>query len=385
MLNFEGFQEYVKNNIKNYLPAKFANANVDIAIVKKNNGLELHGLAVRGEGQALSPTIYLEEFYKQYRNDTDIKTIMENISDVYMHNLEPRMELENIGKNFQDFDWVRDKIIMVAVGAESNKKLLSEVPYQQKEDIALVFKVLLSTEKDGIGTVTIRNEHLKFWDVDPETVYELAKENTRRLQPVKVQSMNEVMKELMIADGMPEEMVMDMLESVPADQQMYVISNESKINGAASIFYEETLYELAEKLDSDLYILPSSIHEVIAVKTSMGAPAELSMMVTEINEGQVSKEERLTNNVYLYDRESRDWSLANKNIEVSNSISEEDKKYITGLATDIYMATEPDDITLDEFVNKAIDTANKQGAYEAIAELKDQERSLKERCITLDK
>ena len=385
MLNFEEFQEYVKSNILEYLPDDIGDAKISINNVRKTNDQELHGLAVLPEGKSISPTVYLESFYSDYENGTDLDTIMNEISDIYVRNFTSGKGFENIGKDFQNFDWVKDKIIMVAVGTESNKKLLNEVPYQQKEDIALIFKVLLTSEKDGIATVTIRNEHLKFWDVSPEKVYEWAQENTKRLCPVKVQSMNELVKDLMIADGMPEELVMEMIESVPADQQMYVITNESKTNGAASMFYEDVLYDLAEKLDSDLYILPSSIHEVIAVKTSMGEPEELSMMVTEINEGQVSEEERLTNNVYKYDRKSRDWSLANNNIEVSCSISEEDKRFITGLATDIYMATEPDDITLDEFVNKAIDTANKQGAYGAIAELKDQERSLKERCITLDK
>jgi hypothetical protein len=42
-----------------------------------------------------------------------------------------------------------------------------------------------------------------------------------------------------------------------------VISNEKGINGAASMLYENELHELAESLESDLYILPSSVHEVI--------------------------------------------------------------------------------------------------------------------------
>lgn len=40
------------------------------------------------------------------------------------------------------------------------------------------------------------------------------------------------------------------------EHSMYVITNESKLFGAASMLYEEPLYELAEKIGSDPYILP---------------------------------------------------------------------------------------------------------------------------------
>lgn len=49
--------------------------------------------------------------------------------------------------------------------------------------------------------------------------------------------------------------------------EQYVISNNKGINGAVSMLYEDGLHDLAEKLGSDLYIMPSSIHEVIAVST----------------------------------------------------------------------------------------------------------------------
>ena len=41
--------------------------------------------------------------------------------------------------------------------------------------------------------------------------------------------------------------------------------------------------ELAKQVESDLYIMPSSVHETIAVSTDMGEPEELAKMVSEIN------------------------------------------------------------------------------------------------------
>ena len=76
------------------------------------------------------------------------------------------------------------------------------------------------------------------------------------------------------------------------------------------MLYEDKLHALAEDLETDLYIMPSSLHEIIAVSASMGDPNELAQMVAEINMDQVSLEERLSNQVYHYDKDLRKLSLA---------------------------------------------------------------------------
>ena len=84
-----------------------------------------------------------------------------------------------------------------------------------------------------------------------------------------------------------------MIAEIPPEQTMWVISNEKGINGAASMLYENELHELAENLESDLYILPSSVHEVLAVSTELTEPEELARMVAEVNMQKVALEERL--------------------------------------------------------------------------------------------
>ena len=101
-----------------------------------------------------------------------------------------------------------------------------------------------------------------------------------------------------------------MIGEMPADKSMWVISNDRGENGAVSMLYEDKLHTLATEMESDLYILPSSVYEVIAVSTSMGDPNELAEMVAEINMDQVALEERLSNQVYHYDKDLRKLSLA---------------------------------------------------------------------------
>ena len=97
---------------------------------------------------------------------------------------------------------------------------------------------------------------------------------------------------------------------MPSDQIMWIITNERGIDGAVSMLYEDKVHKLAESLESDLYILPSSVHEVIAVSVNMGEPEELARMVAEINMDQVKLEDRLSNQVYHYDKDLRKFTLA---------------------------------------------------------------------------
>lgn len=76
------------------------------------------------------------------------------------------------------------------------------------------------------------------------------------------------------------------------------------------MLYENELHKLSVQLGTDLFILPSSIHEVIAIPADDLKPEELAQTVSEINMGQVALGERLSNQVYYYDKELRKLSLA---------------------------------------------------------------------------
>jgi hypothetical protein len=57
-------------------------------------------------------------------------------------------------------------------------------------------------------------------------------------------------------------------------------------------------------MEGDLFVLPSSVHEVIVTPAAGGFTGfELERMVTEINKECVPEYEVLSNRVYYYDRE----------------------------------------------------------------------------------
>jgi len=327
MLSFEEFQEYCKEHVLDAMPDEFENAKVSVNEVIKNNGRVLTALTVLPDGGNVAPNIYLDGFYMEYQHGSDLDDIMEEMADLCMSNIHPPQTIGNIGQDFKNVDFVKDRIIMVAVNREKNAELLSDVPHTVKEDLALIYKVLISSEDTGTATITIHNDHLPFWNMTTEEVHELAMKNTRELLPVTVQSMNDVMREIFSKDGMDEEMLSILCDDRPADQQMFVISNTSKVNGAASMFYEDVLSDLAEKMGSNLYILPSSIHESIAVSARMGGADELAQMVADINAGQVAEEEQLSDHVYLFDAEAKTLTLADTSTQELGLTAAESREF----------------------------------------------------------
>ena len=315
MLNFEEFQDYTKRVLKDHLPEELSGATIRSNDVTKNNGLILHGITVQPEGSNIAPTIYLDGYFKDYENGEKLDEVIDRIATVAKNNAHAPSELGDIAKTFLDFDNIKDKIIMVVVNTEKNREMLAGVPHQNREDLSLIYKVALGNDEMGMATITIKNEHMEAWGVTAEEIHEHAMENSKELLPVTVQSMNEIMREMFGHDGMPDDMAELMFEEMPMNQQMYVISNESRINGAAAMFYEDALSGLAEQMGTDLFILPSSVHEIIAVSTDMGDPEYLAQMVQDVNGGQVSPEEQLSDHVYRYDAAARSISLADTTME----------------------------------------------------------------------
>lgn len=294
-MEYKEFVEYIKMNA-GYIAGE--GGNITINHVIKNNGCEMDGLVIMEKGKDIAPTIYLDSFYELYTNGENIKNIIRQIEVIYEQNKNNVAFDVNILKHF---DTIKDKIVYKVVNYRSNEKLLEQVPHKRILDLAVVFYCLLDNEYGRSATALIYNNNLKNWNVTIDDVYKAALKNTPDLLHSKISSMAALFEKCGVnVDG--EEV--DLKDYVPSD--MYVLTNESKLNGAACILYENVLYDFAQKLGADLYILPSSVHEVILLpKLSMFEKDELVNMVKEVNTEGVAADEVLSDHVYEYNRTER--------------------------------------------------------------------------------
>lgn len=307
MMDYEVFKEVVKEKILDYLPEEYRGASVDIESVNKINQ-KLDALQIRPSGIYVIPTLYVNDLYEDYKRSEDLQTILQHTADSFAE----------VGRgiavtpNDLDMEKIKDNVIMVLVNQEQNREMLQNVPHRPFHDLAVIYRWVITQNEEGMGSVVISNELSERAGLSEEELFQHAVENTKEMLPVKICPITEILMGI----GSEEEELFEMLDLTSEELEanlsnmIWVITNTKNINGATSMLYEENLHKLAEKVGSDLYILPSSIHEVMAVSVKLAPPEELLQMVNEVNMCAVKLEDRLSNNVYHYDKDLRKVSLA---------------------------------------------------------------------------
>lgn len=190
---------------------------------------------------------------------------------------------------------LQEEILYQLMNQEKNRELLASVPHIPYLDLAIIFYYYDKDEAGSSIGVIISNEEVRQWGWTVQWMEEQAAVNTPASLPGIFQSMEEMIEEISPEDILPEEEPV-----IP----MHVLTNRSKLFGAACILYPGVLSAISKSFQDNLYILPSSVHECIIVP--MSGPytqKELEDIVMEVNESQVPEEEFLSNRVYCYERE----------------------------------------------------------------------------------
>ncbi len=287
--------------------------------VRKNNGVSLLGLFIRKNGGNIAPTIYLESFLESYENGVPLSEVLEELLEAYRQ-AAPQEEVDLAC--FQDFSQVRDHIVYRVVNAAWNADLLSEVPHIRYLDLAICFSYLFYEKTLGIGSIMVYNNHVAAWKSDAGELYRLAKENTKRLLGEVLvdledviaygRSLGDILREQKDG-GFPD----SLQEAFPGKDAraasgfgdgdgriaMKLLTNQRGLYGAAAMLYPDILRKAAGMMDSDLFVLPSSVHEVLLVPDRGEVEAdELRRLVREVNATQVDAQDLLSDEVYRYDR-----------------------------------------------------------------------------------
>ena len=286
MMIFEEFMAWVKENItsKDWKET----SQIEISVVKKNNGVSATGLFIRENGQDVSPILYLDDYYIHYQNGELLENVIRNIRADY----DKKVQMAAVKiPNLQEFENIRGRVIYRLVNYEKNKEILEDCPHIRLYDLAVTFRWVARIDDVGVSTSLITNKQVKEWGVSVNDLVLAARQNTPRLFPAQIIDM--------------EEMLAGMVSFIlyPSAIPMYILTNEQELNGASALLYGDILKDFANKKGADMYILPSSIHEVIMIPADrIDDPKKLSSMVHEANTTVVSTGDVLSDSVYYYDR-----------------------------------------------------------------------------------
>ena len=289
----ENFVEELRNRLPEYMPDRYKNLTFSEKKTNKNNGVELTGILV-DDGSGCAPAIYIDEMYDSFCNKPEyvlpFEEIIRNLAKTIVDVMDNKPDKDNILKKIKEgFSHVIPKLI----NAEKNKELLETCPHRMFLDLAVVYEIMPGTNQ----FILIRNEMFDYHGMTEDELYDLAVENIRN------------QKQLVTLSQMFEDIVGEEadLEEFP----MLIVRTKCETHGASIMLCEDVLSEVAEKFQSDLYILPSSIHEIIAIPADFGDDvAGLKALVNSVNRTEVTPEEFLSNSVYFFDRKTKRLSIA---------------------------------------------------------------------------
>ena len=276
---------------------------VSVKQITKNNGVVLHSITVSRAGTNISPNIYLDGLYAAYERGETFRAVMEDVRKIYE---ESRIEASIDMSFFLDYGKMKERVVYKVIGYEKNKELLRQIPHILFLDMALVFYCHAPQRELGSATILIYDSHLKMWGVTKERLYWDARKNTQIILPAQILSMEKMMEEIFSPEAEIEVSGEDDEKECKESGRMYVLGNEKRLFGAAAMFYDGVLEKFSEKIEKSLFVLPSSVHEVILIPDDgIQEPEELWKMVCEINETQVEPEEVLTDAVYYFSRKCK--------------------------------------------------------------------------------
>lgn len=319
-MNYETFLQAVCEEVNGALSP---DESVVLQSFLRVNDTTHYALVYHAEGSSACPIIYLEDYYKDYQNAADSTTALRDITASILHTLQQYKSPTNIQEQLFPFDAVKDRICFRLIQEKTNQSLLKELPHLIYLDFAIIFYVPLEIDGKEEATTLIRHPLLSLWNISPETLFQHAIYNTPLRYPPKAESLNHLVAKLVAPDNAAKPCDPTALQSlltqlcsntapvlptpsdIPLPEGFLVLSNSTKYFGASVLYYPDLLKRFSLYFNTDFFIIPSSIHEVLLLPDNgTFSLQELSNMVQSINADQVLPEERLSDHAYFFDKKS---------------------------------------------------------------------------------
>ena len=296
-MNKGQFLAWAVENVKNYLPESYRKAEIDIIPVSKT-GTTYTAMTVRLKDQTTVPAINLEEMLEAYENDVPLDAIGKRMAQIVQS--ESPVYDTSI---FDSYDSIKKNLFIRVCCQDDNKIMLGRVPHKKVENLAITYHIMVKAGDEGLSSAMVTRDMLEAFNISPDQLYEDAMKNSQEILPAKVETM---MNMLMSIDSVEMDSI-----GMTSPPPMIVVTNRLGINGASALFYPGVMDKVGEALHGSYYVLPSSIHEVIAIPVSLGSNyRDLERMVHDINMNVVAPEDRLSDNVYRYDTKSKVFEMA---------------------------------------------------------------------------
>lgn len=274
-LDYEQFKTVLTTRLEEMLMKSKKPYGYKKQVIHKVNQ-DLDSISMIGENIKMSPTLYFNNMYDYY-NGTDAA-----IEELALNAFETMLEGVNqteITEELPDKEKFMENIFFQVINTEKNKTYLLEVPHREYLDLSIIYRYAGNISDNGMATATINYILMDEFKLTEEELYEAAYKNTRRILEPKV-----------VSPGFPG---------------FFMITNDQNIFGANGILYKDIIAKEAKKLNTDVYLIPSSIHEFLIQPVSNTLkPKDLKEIIKNANENVIGPEDYLSDSLYIYKLET---------------------------------------------------------------------------------
>lgn len=300
MITREEFIEQLIQNLEAVLPDG-PEYSIETQMVDKING-PMEAIIIREPDKSIAPSFYIDQLYENYQNGQDIGDILQQMAEIYQQpTLPPNPSVDTLLQN---------PVFIYAINKEANLDLINKCPHIDYGDLAILAKVDLGGEYNG--TITVTNSVLEQMGITEGTLFRKGLEYTREKMPPLVSPLSKRLFGILAGED-SDVCRMDTTDSLghlDRNEPMYVISNSTSTFGGVALMFKDEIDNLAKTLGDSVYLLPSSINEIICVPASSAPDREtLLSMVKEINSTEVSPQEVLSDSIYYYDAEKSEMTM----------------------------------------------------------------------------
>ena len=286
--------------------------SVTKSTIDKNNET-ISCLILRRDFSGIGITIYPRDFHEMWENGSTMEELMLKIKEDIMTKQIPEFDIHRLYK-----EGAEDQLISCVVGYEKNKSWLATTPHERIQDMAIYARWEISDE----ASLRITDEILGNLKMTKEEMLLIAKENRKRT--AVLQPMETVLFHLMEPEELNRTFTgtfdRNIVKCSPYD--LYVLGSSKPTHGAAVGMDLDVLKAVHKCLDDDFYLLPSSIHETLAIPKSTwdhGVEA-LRKMVRDVNGSDVPLQDQLTDSVYEFDGNKLKLAGAEQKMTVGTSM-----------------------------------------------------------------
>lgn len=189
-----------------------------------------------------------------------------------------------------DRETVLRNVVYKVAGAGETFGEPEDVPHLGLLDLTVVYKMDICKDGEYSYSLILNNKLCAAFGIGSGELDAAARRNTEA-EGFRVMPIEEMIEG---AAGMP------VAKPVGLGTPMFVLTNSTYSGGSAVLLYSSYFEGLAQRLGSDLYVLPSSTDEVLAVPVNRQDPASLRKIVSEINGSKAMEGKILSGNVYRY-------------------------------------------------------------------------------------